>query len=385
MLTEVILKMEPFGHPNDLRLPVKIASGSAVESFLKLGKAPALAVASQPSQTPSQESTEASKQIDELNGRFKAALKTFQQAGDSASFAKQIEDVSALGLALVPMKKAYIKSIEAVLMEYLEAEDRGGLPKDIIREVVEECHAAHRSLFELVVDRAVIKDFLTLLRKNQLSQPSSSQSRPPTERARAFGDSDDEIEAEDVGEEEENEDDGPIPGASQHHLEETAEETEDAIREELSEPGFLENKRAQIAAVTISDAAYLKREMEKTFEKVRNKRGYSWSLVEGVIVEGPSDDSIQVRPTTADKIIQDPISKTDITVCAVKSSNCPSSHLYEESNLRPLVRNAQQKDARGIKCSYLGCGMYIRMEDIISDDEYARFLARTAQEDDVEP
>ena len=116
--------------------------------------------------------------------------------------------------------------------------------------------------------------------------------------------------------------------------------------------------------------------------------GYVFQLDNMDIIDAPTDDSIQVGPAgPIDKLIKDPITHKNIVSRAVHSTKCPRSHLYEEKTLLPLIRKGSQINAHhqpGMKCSYMGCGLYIQKEDLIGDDEYKRFLQRSAQEEEAE-
>jgi hypothetical protein len=58
--------------------------------------------------------------------------------------------------------------------------------------------------------------------------------------------------------------------------------------------------------------------------------------------------------------------------------------LYEGNSLLAMLRDIQRKEHRGMKCAYMGCGTFILPVDLVEDEEYNRFLARTAQEQEAE-
>ena len=95
--------------------------------------------------------------------------------------------------------------------------------------------------------------------------------------------------------------------------------------------------------------------------------------------ESTEDDSLVVNPVVvAPQVILDPISRKEITEKPVKSTKCPSHHLYEERTLLPMLNDRTRYDPRGMKCSYLGCAVYLLRQDLVEDEDYARLLSRSA-------
>jgi hypothetical protein len=118
--------MEPLKHPKALLCPFTVNPNSALQSLLEkpFSNFQGSHHASQASSQPSSQ-TDSSQTIEELNRKFRAVLAVFGDVGDSATFARELSVILEVSSGLGPNKRAYAKSLESALNEFLEAEEKG--------------------------------------------------------------------------------------------------------------------------------------------------------------------------------------------------------------------------------------------------------------------
>ncbi|GAU92500.1 hypothetical protein RvY_04576 [Ramazzottius varieornatus] len=408
--------MERLADPRKLEHIPSAQPDSDFEAFLSLGNSNNAAAApaqnnnrngglfynSQPSshssqptsQSPSQAQAQskAAKKLEDFTNKFRGALSVLTTVSDSNAFLKELQNICDISRNLIPQKRMYVTAIQGALEEFLQPEHEGGFPEDGLKEVVKELNSALEANFTMRTDIQLMEQIIALMKELPAVTPKFPRARRrslvPKKRRTLVNDDDEEgdgeaeeeevVDVEDeygeVEEEEPQEDlmqaipDEEEPEASQAHA-------------DILKPDYIQKKRQEIAVYLQPERLTIARTIEQVLDKVRTKRGYSWKIEDGELVEKEptEDDSMLLNAVVvAPKVIQDPISKKEITEKAVRSSKCPNHHLYEEATLRPLLAQAEQTHPRGMKCAYLGCPNYIARQDLVEDEEYARFLSRAA-------
>lgn len=284
--------MEHLEDPRELAFKVDVEPCSALESFIQLGE-PASGSRSQNALSQSSQQSQTTKSNKNFDEKFDSAMKLFAGNAGTADFHKIIDDAIETSIAYVPEKRANIKAMDAVLDEFLEPEENGGLPKEAIRNAVLHVKKMLDGTLQVLVDRKVLQELLQAFRDlpvpepipAPLINPNLHSARRKARRA-LEDDSDEEAESANHVENEEGASDEE-PEEVEHDEELPDPEIIDSFKDSL----FIQNKRKIIGDGMVAEKNANEQTLKKMLDKVRDKRGElegqarlhrsSWLLISG--------------------------------------------------------------------------------------------------------